>query len=62
MQPHVNLGIRFRTMFKISQGGGGDKGLKKGTPMSILALVSAMEGMFKKVPFWRRIYRQGRRG
>ena len=63
MQPHVNLGIRFRMNRKVSGGGGpGGKGIKKGFPISILAILSSAGMEIQKLPFWKKLYRQGRRG
>ena len=63
MQPHANMGIRFRSKFKIyPKVRKATKDTKKSTPMSILALVAAMDNMSRKIPFWKMLYRQGRRG
>lgn len=65
MQPYANFGIRFRTRYKVGMSGG--KHIKKGTPMTpmlanIMGVLSSVGMAVNRVPFWERMYRQGRRG
>jgi len=65
MEPHATMGIRVRGCRIIDRnlsGAGGGKGLKKGTDMSILAILSSIGMSIQKIPFWKKLYRQGRRG
>lgn len=61
MQPHANFGIRVRGCRIISEHKmrSGGKGLTKNTPMSI---PSTVDMAIERIPFWKRLYRQGRRG
>jgi len=66
MQPHVNAGIRLRSVRSkginfISVGSPGGAEIKKGTEMAISAMLSNIGMTFEHVPFWKRIFRGGRK-
>jgi len=73
MQPYVNMGIRFRgitgrkppydtTPILRRVGSAGGKGIARGTEMVILKMLSTVGMTIEKIPFWKKLYRQGRRG
>ncbi len=69
MQPHANLGIRLRGVtgrkpnnYNDRVGSAGGKGITSKTQMVIMAMVSNVGMTIEKIPFWKKLYRQGRRG
>ena len=67
MQPHANLGIRLRSVrnkgFPLEHvGTSGGKGLAMGTEMAIRIMLSNIGMDIIRIPFWKKLYRQGRRG
>jgi hypothetical protein len=62
MMPHSLFGIRVRGCRIMSKGGIGGRGKAQSFPRSILAMLSAAGAFFEKITFWKKLYRQGRRG
>ncbi len=63
MQPHSNFGIRVRGCHIIggSRGQSGGKHINSET-LSLMSFIYNLGLSVMKVPFWRKLYRQGRRG
>lgn len=64
MMPHSNFGVRVRgcRFFPyFAKGGGGGRHIDP-KMISILSLLAEAKASLQKNPFWRMLYRQGRRG
>jgi hypothetical protein len=66
MQPHANLGIRLRNIrnraLRVERvGSSGGDGIAMGTEMAIKVMLSGIGMAFEHVPFWKRIFRSGRK-
>ena len=65
MLPHSTFGIRFKTGSRSTRpsggSGGGGKSLTKETPI-MANILAAFGQSLERVPFYKLLYRQGKRG